>query len=120
MKILLVEDETIIALELKQFLEDRGFTVMQPAMSADEASRFALAYRPDVILMDLILIGEKSGIDAALTILQEYQVPIIYITGNEQLLKDPRLQNHPPLAILPKPADPSVLLETLENLRSIN
>lgn len=64
-KILVVEDEWIVADQLGRDLKDLGYTVCSPVSSGDEAIRKAEAERPDLILMDIVLKGKMDGIEAA-------------------------------------------------------
>jgi DNA-binding response OmpR family regulator len=115
-KILIVEDETLIALELKNRLERQGYQVLPVTGNAEAAVESAVNNRPDVILMDVVLKGEKTGIDAAYAIIEKYTVPIIFITGNTHLLEDERLKRIPSYQILGKPPIEPMLLQTIKNL----
>jgi signal transduction histidine kinase len=80
-KILVVEDESIIALELAEHLTEMGYDVVGRASSGVEAIAKAKELHPDLILMDLVMPGEKSGIDAAEEIKTEMDVPFIFVTA---------------------------------------
>ncbi|HPG40758.1 MAG TPA: response regulator [bacterium] len=120
LRILLVENEAIIAMGLQLKLTSRGYQVLPVARSADEAVKLHKELQPDVILMDILLSGEQTGIDAACRILADKQVPIIYITGNEHLLNDARLVNNHPLEIINKPPSDRQLFTTLEKFHNGN
>jgi len=120
LRILLVEDEAIIAMGLQLKLSSRGYQVLPVARSADDAVKLNRELHPDIILMDILLSGEQTGIDAARRILAEKQVPIIYITGNEHLLKDMRHVNNHPLEIINKPPSDRQLFSTLEKYHNGN
>ncbi len=85
LKVLIVEDEAIIALGLKQYFLDQEYEVLPIAFDADAAIINAAKYDPDVIFMDIVLKGEKNGIDAAIEINSSKTTPIIFITGNSKL-----------------------------------
>lgn len=115
-KILIVEDEAIVALELKLTLEFRGYEIVGIASKADEAVAMALTADPDIILMDVFLKGRHGGIDAAARIRKQRPVPIVYMTGNTHLRSDERLRETEPAAVLSKPPSPGELLTTLEEV----
>jgi CheY-like chemotaxis protein len=115
-KILIVEDETLIALDLKNRLERHGYQVLPVAGSAAEAVESAIKNRPDIILMNIVLKGEKTGIEAACVINESYTVQILFITGNARFLNDEIFKKIPIYKILRKPPFESVLLDTVEKL----
>lgn len=88
-KLLVVEDESIIALELEEHLTAMGYEVVGRASSGVEAIAKARELRPDLILMDIVMPGEKSGIDAAEEIKSEMDVPVIFVTAyaDEEFIK---------------------------------
>lgn len=79
--ILIVEDESIIALDLRQILSACGHQVVGSVASAEEAIVSAGALRPDLILMDIRLGGAMTGLEAALAIRQQYAIPCLFITA---------------------------------------
>lgn len=81
-RILVVEDEYIIAVNLQENLEALGYTVIDLASSAEESIVKATTLRPDLVLMDIRLQGEKDGIQAAEQIWNRLQIPVIYVTGH--------------------------------------
>ena len=86
---LIVEDEILIAEELKERLSRLGFSVIAAVDSADEGIAIATKERPDLVLMDIRLKGEKDGVQAAKEIRQQVDVPIVYLTAySDQLTVD--------------------------------
>lgn len=79
--ILVVEDEAIVAMDLKNILTDLGYEVPDTVASGEEAIQKALELRPDLILMDIHLSREIDGIDAAKKIIQDLDIPVIYLTA---------------------------------------
>src|SRR5262245_46027185 len=81
-RIMIVEDERILALDLAETLDELGYTVAGMASRGDEA--IELARRPDrqLILMDVRLEGEIDGIAAAETIRDEHDVPVVFLTAH--------------------------------------
>jgi CheY-like chemotaxis protein len=90
-KVLVVEDEMIIAWDLQRSLEILGAEVVGLAASADRAVELARASSPDLILMDVLLKGERTGIDAAEEIRGFSELPIVFLTGNTHLVGDERM-----------------------------
>ncbi|KAF3886452.1 MULTISPECIES: hybrid sensor histidine kinase/response regulator [Nostocales] len=81
-KILIVEDEYILAINLQESLETLGYTVIDTVDSGEEAIEKATKLRPNLILMDIRLRGEMDGIQAAEQIWNHLQIPVIYLTGH--------------------------------------
>jgi len=82
-KLLIVEDEAIIGLQLEGTLESMGYEVVGRAMSGKEAVEMAKKYKPELILMDIVLPGGMNGIQAAKKIQAKSDVPIIFITAHD-------------------------------------
>jgi diguanylate cyclase (GGDEF)-like protein/PAS domain S-box-containing protein len=80
-RILIVEDETIVALDLKNSLHLLGYIVVGTASSGEEAIVKANETRPDLALMDIILKGEMDGIQAADAIRAHLDIPVIFLTA---------------------------------------
>ena len=81
-RVLVVEDEYILAINLQETLESLGYVVLDIADSAEGAITKAMELRPNLILMDIRLRGEMDGIQAAEQIWYLLQIPIIYVTGH--------------------------------------
>lgn len=81
-QILVVEDERIIALNLKESLESLGYSVVGIAASGKKAVEKATELHPDLVLMDIRLKGNMDGIQAAEQIWQRLTIPVIYVTGH--------------------------------------
>jgi CheY-like chemotaxis protein len=79
---LIVEDEALIAEELRERLSGLGFSVIAAVDSAEEGVAIATSQRPDLVLMDIRLKGEKDGVQAAAEIRQRVDVPIVYLTAH--------------------------------------
>ena len=80
-KILIVEDEIIIAEDLKQELTKLGYKIIGIATKGKEAIKKIKKTKPDLILMDLTLKGELDGIETAKQINKHHNIPLIYISG---------------------------------------
>ncbi|MBC1222257.1 response regulator [Nostoc sp. UCD121] len=81
-RILVVEDEYILAMNLQETLELLGYTVLDIADSAETAIEKTAELLPNLVLMDIQLQGEMDGIHAAELIWNRFQIPIVYITGH--------------------------------------
>ena len=112
-KILIVEDDKIFALSLKLSLTRKGYHVLNPVDTAEQGFQSAMAYRPDIILMDILLKGNETGIDAALQISNNIHIPIIFMTGNEGLLEKEKVINIKKYYIYSKPIDEESLIEAI-------
>ncbi len=79
--ILIVEDDEIVASQLQRILNKSGYASIGPVATGDEAIKLALVEYPDVILMDIKLKGELTGIETANIIHKEAEIPVIYLTS---------------------------------------
>lgn len=84
-KILIVEDEILVATDIEESLESLGYTVQGIADTGLKAIKSVENELPDLVLMDINLKGEMTGIEAAKTIIQKHDVPIIYLTANADI-----------------------------------
>jgi DNA-binding NarL/FixJ family response regulator len=89
-RVLIVEDEVIVAEDLRRSLNASGYDVVGHAMDGREAIDIARHLRPDVILMDVVLGGSTNGIQAARSIQRIIDTAIIFVTGqsNEAMVTD--------------------------------
>ena len=80
-RLLIVEDERIVALDLKLTLESLGFEVVASAATEADAVRLAMSYRPDLVLMDINLEVGGDGIQAAMELMRFADVPVVFLTA---------------------------------------
>lgn len=80
-KILIVEDELVIALDIKYTLESEGYDVIDIVATSEEAIKSIKEIKPDLLLMDIILEGPQNGIELTKMIQKEYNIPVLYITA---------------------------------------
>jgi signal transduction histidine kinase len=113
-KILVVEDESIIAMELELHLTEMGYEVVGIASSGVEAIAKARELRPDLILMDIVMPGEKNGIDAATEIKSEMDVPIIFVTAYADEERIKRAKTVEPFGYIVKPYEDREVRATIE------
>jgi len=116
LKILIVEDEVIIAMRFEVFFSRRGYQVVDLVSSGEEAIKAAIKEKPDLILMDINLKGMMSGIEAATKITAEDNIPIIFMTGysDENLRMEADKVN--PLGYFMKPIDMNEVLDAIKKL----
>lgn len=102
-RLLIVEDEFLIARVLQRMVRSMGHEVCALASTGVDAVTHASQERPDLILMDIRLAGEMTGIDAARQILRHHPTPIIFVSGysNEEIKQE--AMSLSPVAFLPKP-----------------
>jgi light-regulated signal transduction histidine kinase (bacteriophytochrome) len=81
-RIMIVEDERVLALDLAETLDELGYTVAGMASRGDEAVELARQVNPHLILMDVRLDGDVDGISAAETIRDEHDVPVVFVTAH--------------------------------------
>lgn len=113
-RILPVEDEAVIAMEIKSCLEKNGYEVIPPVNNGDAAIEVAGNEKPDLILMDIGLKGDKDGIETADIIRADFGIPFVFITGylDEAILQ--RAGNALPFGIIPKPIQERTFKLTLQ------
>ncbi len=104
-RILIVEDEVITGMELRELVRMFGYEPHGPVVSGKAAVESALALRPDVILMDVMLKGPMTGIEAARAIHAEYRCPVIYLTGSSDQVRTELAQLTEPFGLVLKPID---------------
>ena len=114
--ILIVEDEIILSTCLKMELENEGFCVCGSLTTGEEAVEFVNETKPDVILMDINLVGKIDGIEAVEVITEKSTIPIIYMTGYDKLEIYERAQKTNPIAYLIKPVEIWNLKPILESV----
>src|SRR5712691_6589801 len=108
-RILIVEDQGIVATDIEGCLEDSGFEVTGIATSMEDAIREASNSRPDLVLMDIRIQGEADGIDAAGRLRRDFGLPIIYLTAHDDQDTLARAKRTGPMAFLLKPFKPAAL-----------
>ncbi len=79
--VLVVEDESIVSKDIQHSLKKLGYHVVGAASTGEQAVELAREHVPDIILMDIMLKGEMSGIDAAEAIRKEANIPVIFLTA---------------------------------------
>ncbi|WP_052309896.1 response regulator [Methanocella arvoryzae] len=113
-RILIVEDEAIVLLDIRSRLIGLGYNVVGTASTGEEAIVKANATRPDAILMDIGLKGNIDGISAAEEIRKTQDTPIIYLTANSDITTLQRAKITGPFGYVLKPFDERELRVTIE------
>jgi DNA-binding LytR/AlgR family response regulator len=101
--ILVVEDESIVAMDLAAGLERDGYNVVGTADSAEEAIEIFRQNEVDIVLMDISIIGDRDGIETAIELLKIKEVPVIYLTAFSDPATVERVKQTHPAAFLTKP-----------------
>lgn len=113
-KILVVEDQKIVAIDLKTSLQSLGYHVPALATSGEEAIRKAEEIRPDLVLMDIQLEGDMDGIAAAEYIYNRLNIPVIYLTAHSDTNTLRRAVKVGPFGYILKPFDEQDLITSIE------
>ncbi|MCP3926338.1 MAG: response regulator [Desulfobacterales bacterium] len=112
--IMIVEDEAIIAVNIKNIIEKAGYPVLPPVSTGKAALALVDSKCPDLVLMDINLIGKMNGIETAEQIREKTEIPIVYLTAHsdDELIKTAWLTE--PYGYLIKPVDSRELLVTIK------
>jgi two-component system, response regulator PdtaR len=102
-KVMIVEDESIVAMDLAAGLEQDGYTVTGIADNFQDAITLFQEHPADILLMDIHIQGEKDGVETASALMQIRQVPLIYLTAFTDSATVERVKHTNPSAFLTKP-----------------
>jgi PAS domain S-box-containing protein len=102
-RILIVEDEAVVALDLQLQLEEMGYAVSGVAASGEEAVEAAVSASPDLVLMDVRLHGQMDGIEASAAIRRQTDTPVIFLTAHNDSLTIERAARTAPYGFVTKP-----------------
>ena len=112
-KILIVEDEKIIAEDLSLTLSALGHNIIGITTTGESAIKIARIFHPDIILMDIMLDGEVDGVQAAEQIRVDYNIPVIYVTAYSDEKTRKKAAKTNPLGYINKPFDERELLDII-------
>lgn len=116
---MIVEDESILAMFVELRLKKKGFSVLEPVATGEDAIATAQESKPDVIIMDIRLAGDIDGIQASKEICKTYRCNIVFTTGySDDNLKEKALSLKP-LAYLVKPYEINELISLIEHTESV-
>jgi CheY-like chemotaxis protein len=113
LNVLIVEDEALIALDIRMMLEELGYRILGVAFSGTDSLAKAEALRPDVVLMDVKLKGEMDGVTAAEAIHRRFGIPVVYLTAYTDPQTLGRLRGSGPFGCLHKPFEPDELRDAI-------
>ena len=113
-RILIVEDEAIIAADLQRRLSRLGCEVVGTAASGEDAVRLATALKPELVLMDINLRGEMDGTQTAQQVRTQLQLPVVYLTASSDATVVKRAKLTDAFGYLLKPLDERLLHITIE------
>lgn len=102
-RIMIVDDDVVLAVNLEELLNSRGYEVVGVLESGVEAINGVEDLRPDLILMDIKMPGKLDGIDAAERIMRDYDIPVIFVTGYSDEALVSRAKRLNPLGYITKP-----------------
>jgi diguanylate cyclase len=113
-RILIVEDEGVIALELRDRLAGMGYEIVGPVPTGQEAIDHARELVPDVVLMDIILAGQMDGIEASEIIKNSLDIPVIFLTAHADERTLQRAKATQPFGYILKPFNERELQVSIE------
>ena len=113
-KILIVEDEALIAEEIKSTLELFGYSVAGIVMNGDKVMDTILYTNPNLILLDINIKGSKTGIDIANTLNKNYQIPFLFLTALSDTSTLERVKETLPYGYILKPFNEAALKVNIE------
>ncbi|KQO60629.1 MULTISPECIES: response regulator [unclassified Methylobacterium] len=110
LRIVVVEDEALIVMQLEMLLEEAGHEVVGTAVSASDAIAVARRTRPDIVLIDLQLKGGSSGLDVARNLADEPTMTLVFLTANASRFHDDFAGA---VAVIAKPFSEAVIGDTM-------
>ncbi len=113
-KVLIVEDESIVAKDIQNILQKNNYEVIGIANNADTALNYLAQQMPNVILMDIMIKGNMNGIELSHKIKEEYDIPIIFLTAYSDLPTLEKAKIVEPYAYITKPFKNSDILSAIE------
>ncbi|MDP1823864.1 MAG: response regulator [Archangium sp.] len=102
-RLVIVEDEAILALDIERYLTSVGFLVCGVAADSEAALALVERERPDLVLMDIRIQGERDGVETAAAIKARFDVPVVYLTAHGDAGTIERAQATEPMGYLLKP-----------------
>lgn len=113
-RVWIVEDESIVAMDLKSRLQSRGYEVLGISGSGEDAVEKIRQHKPDIVLMDIVLKGDMDGIAASGIIRKELGIPVVYLTAYADAQTLERAKQTEPYGYIIKPFKESDVISTLE------
>lgn len=113
-KIIICEDENIVAMEIKRHLERFGYDVLGMYDTAEKTISACASEAPDLVLMDIQLLGPMDGLDASIIIYEQYNIPVIMLTAYADDITLSRVKNGLPFGYILKPFEDRELKTAIE------
>ena len=113
-RILVVEDENIVALDLEKRLEKLGYDCVGIVATGESAVEKADELNPDLVLMDILLRGAKDGVEAGQEIRERFDIPIIFLTAYCDTATIERAKVSEPVGYILKPFEERALKTAIE------
>jgi len=113
-RVLIVEDEALISLDIKRLLSNSGYVVVGVAATYEQAMRAITTSVPDLALIDIHIRGSLDGIDTALEVRRKFQLPVIYVTAHADKKTLERARETEPFGYVVKPISALTLTSTIE------
>lgn len=114
LKLVVVEDEFSILLDITRRLETMEYDVVGSAMSYEEALAAILEHKPDLLLLDINLNAEKSGIDIARKVHENFPLPVVFLTASSDKLTFEEALKTKPMGFIVKPFKDEDLRNNIE------
>jgi len=114
-RILVVEDERIVARDLQWTLQQLGYDVPATAASAEDAFRIATEHPPDLVLMDIRIKGKRDGIETAAALREHFRIPVVFLTAHTDDHTMTRVRETEHEGYLVKPVTDAQLRVAVEN-----
>jgi len=112
--VLIVEDEFLLASEMRAALDQAGFAVLPITSSAEEAIKLARTHHPAIALVDIELLGGESGIELASKLREELNVPSIFVSGHSDPKTVAASSKAEPVSWLKKPFGPGSVVASVQ------
>src|SRR5579871_1627690 len=113
-RILLVEDEKVVAADIEECVKSLGYEVVGAAATGTQALRLAVQTEPDLVLMDIKLKGSLDGIEVAGALYEQLQIPVVYLTAHADAEILERAKKTAPSGYVLKPFDDRSLRTAIE------
>lgn len=113
-RILIVEDDAIIAMDMEQVLRRKGYTVVGRVDRGEKALSAVDEKKPDIVLMDINIKGSIDGIDVAKKLLDDLRMKVIYVTAYSDINMKEKAFETEPIGYLVKPVRESELIGMIE------
>lgn len=116
MRVVIAEDERLIALGLKTILRRLGHEVCAMYPSAEQCIDQAPQFEPDLVFMDIRMEGQMDGIEAASVLREKYDIPVVFTTAYDDPETRSRAAQVHPIAFLRKPIGADCIASTLSTI----